>query len=51
MQYIYWGGGAVFVATMMVSVRRRKALLQYLHEAKLNDHTAKTEEEKYIYSM
>lgn len=50
MQYILLAG-AIFVASMIVSIRRRNALLQYLQDAKLNDHTTKTEEEKYIYSM
>ena len=51
MRYIFLAGGMIFVASMIVSIRRRNALLQYLQEAKLNDHTTKTEEEKYIYSM
>ena len=51
MRYIFLVGGVIFVASMIVSIRQRNALLQYLQEAKLNDHTTKTEEEKYIYSM
>ena len=51
MRYVLIAGGAIFITTIIMSIRRRNALLQYLQKANLNDHTNTTEEDKYIYSM
>jgi len=51
MRFFLIVGGTIFVASMIVSVRRRNALLRYLQEAKLNDHQNKNAEDDYIYSM
>ncbi len=51
MKYVLVAGGAIFITTIIITVRRRNALLRYLQKKNLNDYTNTTEEDKYIYSM
>lgn len=43
MRYIFL---TVFIVSMIISIRRRNALLRYLQEATLKDYTNKPEEDK-----
>ena len=51
MNYFLWTGGAVIVASIVVHIRRRHALIAYLQEAKLNAHVIRSIEDDFIYSM
>ena len=51
MRYFFWTGCAIIITSIVVHIRRHNALIQYLQEAKLNDHQNKNAEDDYIYSM
>ena len=61
MRYFLWTGCAIIITSIVIHIRRHNALVQYLQEAKLNDHhrlrrsasgrVNKSIENDFIYSL
>lgn len=45
MRYFLWGGGIIIITSLVIHIRSRNALLQYLQDAKLNNRVNRPDDD------